>query len=292
MSIAFQGSIPMPLDLPRKLFDYEVVDFLGEGAGSRIYVVADPGTRQLLALKHVVRRTEKDCRYIEQVIAEFEISRRFNHRGLRRSLDLKLTRTLLRKIIEAGLVMELVDGLSLEVRQPPTMTQLVECFIQVAEALAAMHHMGLVHCDLKPNNIMITPDLQVRLIDFGQACKVNTVKERIQGTPDYIAPEQVKRDPVTPRTDVFNFGATLYWALTGRNIPTLYTLKKDELSFLSADQIPSPHSLNPAVPENLSALVMECIRSNPARRPGDMNELVRRLELIRHALARSSEVVS
>src|SRR5207248_1366007 len=125
-------------------------------------------------------------------------------------------------------------------------------------------------------------------IDLGQAAKVGTAKSRIQGTPDYIAPEQVKCLPVTERTDVFNFGATMYWALSGRKMPTLFTLKKGENSFLVDSQIAAPHQLNPTVPENLSNLVMECVRTNPAKRPADMTELVRRLEIIEHAMRRSS----
>ena len=126
---------------------------------------------------------------------------------------------------------------------------------------------GYVHCDLKPNNIMLGSDGQVKVIDLGQACKINTVKKRIQGTPDYIAPEQVKCEAVTPRTDVYNFGATLYWVLTGKNLPTLYTMKRSDNSFLVDTKIDSPRDLNPKVPENLSNLVMECVRVNPAKRP-------------------------
>src|SRR5205823_1159523 len=130
--------------------------------------------------------------------------------------------------------------------------------------------MGFVHCDLKPNNILLAPDGRVKVIDLGQACKVGTQKQRIQGTPDYISPEQVRREPVTQRTDVYNFGATLYWALTGRNFPTLFTLKRGENSFLVDSQIPTPQALNDEVPETLSNLAMECVRTNPAKRPADM----------------------
>ena len=82
-----------------------------------------------------------------------------------------------------------------------------------------MHQMGYVHCDIKPNNILRNDKGEVKVIDFGQSCKIGTVKERIQGTPDYIAPEQVARRPITVQTDVFNLGATLYWALTGKAHP-------------------------------------------------------------------------
>jgi eukaryotic-like serine/threonine-protein kinase len=147
-----------------------------------------------------------------------------------------------------------------------------------------MHNLGYVHCDLKPNNILIDAAGKAKVIDFGQTCPVGTAKKRIQGTPDFIAPEQVKCDPVTIRTDVFNFGATLYWALAGRSLPTLFTIKKSENSFLFDDIMPTPASLNPRVPESLSNLVMECVKTNPAKRPADLKEVARRLEIIRHSM--------
>ena len=113
------------------------------------------------------------------------------------------------------------------------------------------------------------------------------MKPRVQGTPDFMAPEQVKCEPVTVRTDIFNFGATLYWTLTGKHIPTLFRIKKSENSFLLDAQIPSPRDLNPDVPETLSNLVMDCVRSSPAKRPASMSEVIRRLEIMRHVMRRS-----
>ena len=104
------------------------------------------------------------------------------------------------------------------------------------------------------------------------------------GTPDYIAPEQVKCLPVTVQTDVFNLGATMYWALCGKKLPTLFNIKKGENSFLVDTAIPTPRDCNPQVPEQLANLVMECVRTNPARRPADMPEMSRRLEIILHVI--------
>src|SRR4051812_42821954 len=275
--------------MPKHLFGYDVVDFLGEGAGSQIYVVSNPVTHQLFALKHVVRKQEKDIRFVEQLEAEYEVSRQFRHPGLRRSIELKTSKTVLRRVTEAALVMELFDGLPLELRPPQKLSEMVQVFVETARALAALHQMGYVHCDLKPSNILLGPANEVKVIDFGQACKVGTVKERIQGTPDYISPEQVKCDPVTQRTDVFNLGATMYWGLTGRKIPTLFTIKRDENSFLVDSAIPTPQQINPRVPETLSNLVMDCVRTNPAKRPSDMGELARRLEIMHHAVSRSPD---
>jgi eukaryotic-like serine/threonine-protein kinase len=274
--------------MAQKLLHYEVIESLGEGARSKIYAVRDPNTRQLFALKHVVRSDAKDIRFIEQMETEFELCRQFTHPNLRRAFDLKVVKTMLLKVSEAYMVMEYVEGKALDVRIPPTMLEVVETFIQVAQGMKAMHQMGYVHCDMKPNNILLTPKGIAKVIDYGQSCKIGTIKERIQGTPDFIAPEQVARRPVTVQTDVFNLGATLYWCLTGRHIPTLYTVnKKGENSFLLDATIDTPIDLNPRVPLAVSNLVMECIATRPAKRPTDMDQVLTRLELGKHILLKA-----
>ncbi|MDB5304894.1 MAG: pknA [Phycisphaerales bacterium] len=275
------------VELPKTLFGYEVLDYIGQGAGSRIYVVSHADTHQIYALKHVIRTTDRDERFVEQLEAEYEVGRLVNHPGLRRSIDVKVNRTLLRKTIDACLIMELVDGTPLESTPPKSVLDTVDCFIKVAEGLLALHQLGYVHCDLKPNNILRNGAGDVKVIDLGQACKTGTVKTRIQGTPDFISPEQVRCQEVTGRTDVFNFGATLYWCLTGRKLPTLFNIKKSETSFLVDSEIPTPRSLNPGVPETLSNFVMECVKTNPAKRP-EMTDCARRLEIMQHVLLRNA----
>ena len=271
--------------MAQKLLHYDVLERLGEGARSTIYLVQDPETKQIYAMKHVHRDVQKDIRFIEQMETEFEVSRQFTHPNLRRTFDLKIQKSLLLKVNEAYMLMEYVDGKPLDVYLPPDMMKVLDIFIQSAQGLKAMHTMGYAHCDIKPNNILDTAANQVKVIDFGQSCKIGTIKERIQGTPDYIAPEQVARRPVTVQTDVFNLGATLYWALTGRHIPTLYTVnKKGENSFLLDTRIDTPQDLNPKVPTALSNLVMECISTSPKKRPEDMDHVVTRLELGKHIL--------
>jgi serine/threonine-protein kinase len=271
--------------MAQKLLQYDVLERLGEGARSVIYAVSDPATRQVFALKHVIRAEPKDLRFIEQVENEYEISRQFTHPNLRRSYELKLVKTMLVKISEAFLVMEMVDGKPLDVRPPTEMADILDTFIQAAQGLKAMHQMGYAHCDIKPNNILRNDRGQVKVIDFGQGCKIGTVKERIQGTPDYIAPEQVNRKPIDQRTDVFNLGATLYWNLTGKHIPTLYTVnKKGENSFLLDTRFDTPLDLNPKVPQAVSNLVMDCIATKREKRPEDMDAVITRLELGLHVL--------
>jgi len=268
--------------VPRELFGFEVLCHLGTGAASEIYAVADPKSHQIYALKHVVKGDAKSERFISQLEAEFEIGRAVIHPGLRRSIELLMNRTIFRKVTDAALILELFDGQPLETRPTSSLDSTLDCFIQVARSLDALNAAGFVHCDLKPNNILRASGGEVKVIDLGQACKIGQVKARVQGTPDYISPEQVNCGPVTNRTDVFNFGATLYWALTGKNIPTLFRIAKKSNSFLIDEKIPSPRELNVGVPETLSVVVMECVRTPPSKRPESMGSVARRLEVIHH----------
>src|SRR5690349_5829263 len=151
--------------IPRSLFGYDVVDFLGQGAGSEIYVVSDPRTSQIYALKHVLRKTDKHARFLEQLENEFEVSKGFTHPNLRKSVEMKQTKTWLGKVTEAALVMELFDGLPMDVKAPETLIGAVDVFILASQGLEALHATGFVHCDLKPNNILIGPDGMVKVID-------------------------------------------------------------------------------------------------------------------------------
>ena len=228
-----------------ELFGYSIHGELGEGAGSRIYSVTHPKTRQRYALKYVVRTDDRSVRFIEQLENEYAVSQQVRHPLLRGVIDRHVSRNVLMRITEAAIVMELFDGQPLG-HKPLSVVQTLDVFQQTASALQALHDAGLVHCDLKPGNILIGPGGRVKIIDLGQTCRIGTAKARIQGTPDYISPEQVKCLPVTPQTDVYNFGATLYWALTGQKTPTLFTLKKGENSFLVDTQIRTPAETEPA----------------------------------------------
>jgi serine/threonine-protein kinase len=281
----FHKPIPGSVTLPKALYGYEVVDFIGEGAGSMIYVVSHAESKQLYALKHVVRKNDKAIRFVEQLENEYAVGSKLTHPHIRRPVECRVNKSLFFKVTDAILVMELFDGMPLDMNLPGPLPHMIECFMDVAKALDYMHTTGWVHCDLKPSNILINKDRSLKIIDLGQACAIGTIKKRIQGTPDFIAPEQVKCLAVTPRTDVFNFGATMYWCLTSRKLPTLFSIRKSDHGFILDEQLATPRAINPGIPESVSTLVMDCVKTNPARRP-EMPEVIRRLEIIHHVLTR------
>ncbi len=266
-----------------------VLSVLGQGAASTIYLAQDQKTKQIWAVKHVHRTNEKDERFLEQAVSEYEIARNFDHPNIRRFERLERTRAKLFTVLtDVLLVMEFVDGVSLEKYRPKTYVEALEIFEQVALAMAHMHEKGYIHADMKPNNIMVCPGSVAKVIDLGQSCKNGTIKPRIQGTPDYIAPEQVFRKPITPPTDVYNLGATMYWVFTKTNIPTAMNQGENSLvDRIDPSLMPRPTpaiSLDPKLHPKLNELIMHCVEVDPNDRPDGMRYIVDRLNLIRGML--------
>ncbi|HTV48395.1 MAG TPA: serine/threonine-protein kinase [Phycisphaerae bacterium] len=259
--------------------EFEVLSCLGYGARSTIYAVCELRTKQVYALKRVVRRSAEDDRFFHQAEQEYAISSHVSHPVLRKSHRL-IRRRRFFTTTELHLLMDMFDGTSLDVERPSTLKKLLEISCQVAEGLAALHKMGYVHADIKPNNILVDAATRCKIIDFGQSCSIGTVKSRIQGTPDYIAPEQVALGPLTPATDIFNFGATLYWCVTDRHVPTVIPKKRSGPGGVDSRALIPPHELNQRIPIPLSKLILECVHNRPSDRPGSMDEIYARLQLV------------
>lgn len=272
---------------------YRVMAELGRGAASVIYLIQDPKSKQIWALKHVARETEKDARFLEQTEQEYDIASKLDHPAIRRVERLVKKKSGLLTVSELYLVMELVDGTSVDRNPPKTFEQAADIFEQVARGMAYMHAKGFVHADMKPNNIIVDAHGKAKIIDLGQSCPTNTVKKRIQGTPDYIAPEQVHRRPITEKTDIYNLGASMYWALTRQFVPTALA-KGDSLVGSLDDELmerPKPTiEFNPRVPELFDRLIMQCVEIEPAKRPDSMTEVAERLNLVRGKLIAEAEL--
>ncbi len=265
-----------------KLAGFSVIAELGRGAASVVYLVQDPKSKQIYALKQVVKNSPKDQRFLDQAEGEYTIASKVKHPVVRRMHDIIKTRALL-QVKELFLVMEYVDGVAIDKHPPKSIESTLAIFSQVARGLAAMHRAGFVHADMKPQNVVICDSGAIKIIDLGQACAIGVIKERIQGTPDYIAPEQVHRRELTERTDVYNLGATLYWALTSRNIPTAIAKGDSLVGSLDDNLIEKPapiREIAPQVPEQLADLIMQCVEVNPANRPQSMEEVADKLEFM------------
>ncbi len=270
---------------------YEVQSRIGRGAGAVISLAWDTAGARRVAIKHIVRRGPDDDRYIAQAENEYAVTRGVSHRYLRQCFDIVRVRKWL-KTRELALVMEYVPGERLEDECPENLARIVEVFIKVAKGLGALHRHGFAHADIKPNNILLTDGGDVKIIDFGQSCPLGHTKERVQGTPDYMAPEQVLRHPIDQRTDVYNLGATMYWVVTGKWFKTMLTVTAPTATRIALESERGnapPHELNPQVPLPLSNLIMACCAVSKDKRPRDMRDVLARLKVVRHLLTRERE---
>jgi serine/threonine-protein kinase len=261
---------------------FSIQERIGTGARSTIYLATDLEDNTTVALKRVLYERPEDLRVFEQVENEYRVARRLDHPYVRKCYKLKKMRSMFR-VKEMLLSMELFDGANLEDSPTLSLGDVLLVFRLVATGLNAMHQRGYVHCDIKPNNILISKTGAIKIIDLGQSCKIGTIKPRIQGTPDYIAPEQVRRNPLGPKTDIFNLGATMYWALTGKNVPTLIP-KKNEYGLPVTEPLRAPHEVKKRIPLGISKLVTDCIKEDPAERPANMMTVVSRLDLMIHSI--------
>ncbi len=253
---------------------YRVVNTLGTGAGSTILLISDKTAGgKKYALKVVRKQDPEDEVFVQQALTEFEAAKKLNHPAIAKIHDCRLKKAWF-KVRGVELLMEFVEGKTLDEIEAPELGQLVLIFCQVSSALTHMHRRGVYHGDLKPGNIMLTKTGHVKLIDFGTAWVRGQDKNRIQGTPQYIAPEQATEKVVDERTDVYNLGATMYRMLTGRYAQQAI-LKPGEDRKLAP-----PVKINPRIPVALSDLIIACLSLDPSKRPQSMFEIRDQLSAI------------
>jgi len=267
---------------------FTIIRRIGNGARSTIYLATDDEDGSTVALKRLIWERAEDHRVFEQTETEYKVAQKIDHPYVRKCYKLRKIRSMFR-VRELLLSMEHFDGKPLEETDTLSLGDVLLVFRMVAAGLNAMHQQGFIHCDIKPNNILINKNGAIKIIDLGQSCPIGTVKSRIQGTPDYIAPEQVRRKTLGPKTDIFNLGATMYWALTGKNAPTLIPKKtllavKNGLGSYESTKCIPPHELRRQLPVGISKLVMDCIKQDPAERPASMAEVMSRLDLLIHSI--------
>ena len=253
---------------------YEIIEELGKGGMGKVYRVEDTELKQEIALKLIRPEIATDKNTIERFRNELKTARNIRHKNVCGMFDLGE---------EKGayfITMEYIRGEDLKnlIRKMGQLStgQAIAIANQVCDGLDEAHRLGVVHRDLKPQNVMIDTEGSARIMDFGIARSLEgkgiTGAGVMIGTPEYMSPEQVEGKEVDPRSDIYSLGVILYEMATGR-VPfegdTPFTIGVKHKS--EAPQ--NPKDLNAQIPDDLNAVILKCLEKEKDQRFQNVGEL-------------------
>lgn len=270
---------------------YQVIEQLGTGAHSTILHIRRAGDGRNYALKVVPLDEPEDQKFLDQARHEYRVAQMLDHKNLIKVYALETEKDWFFRIRKVFLLIEYVNGKTLDTVKPLPLPQLVQVFKAIADGLVHMHRRHVYHADLKPNNLLLSRTGEVKIIDYGLAWIKGEPKDRVQGTPEYMAPEQSRKKLVNERTDIYNFGATMYRLVTFRLPPSTMPLEGgltiDAKTF--ERQLKPVKELNPKTPSRLSELIHRCLAFHPENRPERMSEVQGALDHLVDDLVTSPE---
>jgi eukaryotic-like serine/threonine-protein kinase len=260
---------------------YRVVKRLGSGGMADVFCAHDTQLGRDVALKVLYRRFAEDEQFVERFKREASSAAGLSHPSIVGVFD--------RGEWDGTyyIAMELIEGRTLKdvirERGPAPAEAATDIVTQILRALRFAHQRGVVHRDIKPQNVLVDPEGRVKVTDFGIAragASDMTETGSIMGTAQYLSPEQAQGRPVDARTDLYSVGVVLYEMLTGRvpfdaESPVTVALKQ-----VSEAPVP-PRELVPSIPPALEAVVLRALEKEPARRFADADEFIRALEAAR-----------
>ncbi|WP_322494680.1 protein kinase domain-containing protein, partial [Chloroflexus sp.] len=257
---------------------YQIERLLGEGGMARIYLGRDLRLNRPVAIKIPHPHLMTDPDFLARFRHEAHAAAMVSHPNLVDVYDVGQDGN------QHYIVMEYVAGSTLKQlinREAPfAIPRAVRIGEQIARGLHAAHRAGLIHRDIKPQNIIVTDDGQVRITDFGVAkshlSTAMTETGITLGTVDYIAPEQAQGRPATPQSDIYALGVVLYEMLTGRLPFTGDTPVAVAMKHIS-EPPPPPRQYNPHIPAALEAIILRALAKDPALRQRSALELAEEL---------------
>lgn len=265
----------MPLTYGR----YEIIEELGKGSMGVVYRAHDPQIDRTIALKVLREDRVTSEAFVQRFLKEARAIGRLSHPNIVTVYDVGEDHGTI------FIAMELLEGTPLNrVAQEREFSpvEIVRLGAQMAETLGYAHQKGIVHRDVKPSNILLLSNGQIKITDFGIAhiedpsALVQTQAGEILGTPAYMSPEQVLTRPVDGRSDLFSLGIILY-ELSTKKRPFVGENMAGVFQAITQAQPPPPHQINPSIPQRLSQTIMRCLNKIPEERFESGHALARAL---------------
>jgi serine/threonine protein kinase len=269
---------------------FQVIETLGSGAHSTILHVRRTTDSKNYALKVVPIHGADDLKFLEQARHEYRVAQMLDHPNLIKVYAVETAKDWLFRIRKVHLLLEYVNGRTLDTMPRIPTPQLVQLFERVAAGLVHMHRRGIFHADLKPNNILLSRSGDVKIIDYGLAWIRGENKDRVQGTPEFMAPEQARNALVNERTDIYNLGATMYRMFTWHNPPSSVSTAIGGLPMESKTwkrMLKSVKEFNKEAPAALCDLIHHCLAFNARERPERVSEIQGALDHLADELVKS-----
>jgi serine/threonine-protein kinase len=254
---------------------YKVLSQIGAGGMSLVFKAQDMSLGRAVAIKVLRETYTRDTEFLNRFLQEARAAANLAHPSIVTVHDFGE---------DSGryyIVMEFIEGQTLKqiIRDeaPLNLERTIDYATQICAGVGYAHRAGLVHCDLKPQNIMITPEGRVKVTDFGIARALISIhpqeaNEIVWGSPQYFSPEQATGSAPTPASDVYSIGIMLYEMLIGRlpfqsETPTVLALMHVR------DEVPSLSLYNPAIPESIERIVKKILSKEPALRYRNADQL-------------------
>ena len=256
---------------------YEIIGRIGSGGMADVYKAKDHKLNRFVAMKVLKQEFREDKAFISKFRVEAQSAAGLAHPNIVNVYDVGEDHGI------SYIVMELVEGITLkeyiDKKGRLAVREATSIAIQVCMGLEAAHRNGIVHRDVKPQNIIISTDGKVKVTDFGiaRAASSNTINSSVMGSVHYSSPEQARGGYSDYKSDIYSLGITLYEMLTG-------TVPFDGDSTVAIaikhlqEELPSPRKYVPDLPKSTVQIIYKCTQKSPDRRYSDMAEVIRDLK--------------
>ena len=252
---------------------YEVVGKIGTGGMANVYKAKDHKLNRFVAMKVLKQEFREDTTFIKKFKTEAQSAAGLTHPNIVNVFDVGEDDGI------HYIVMELVEGITLKdyisKKGKLSVKEATSIAIQVSMGLEAAHSHGIIHRDVKPQNIIISTDGKVKVTDFGiaRAASSNTISSNVMGSVHYSSPEQVRGGYSDEKSDIYSLGITLYEMITGKVPFEGETTVAIAIKHLQDEMVP-PREYTPDIPYSLEQIILKCTQKSVDKRYASMGEVI------------------